>query len=135
MKLCDDVAVVAATRHARTRVVTLGVDGMVFRGAVKVSEVVTLKAAVNAAWRTSMEVGVRVDAENLDSDSARHTVTAYFTMVALDAQGTPIPVPPLAATDRLEMRRMREANIRRRIRLADSHELERLDATINLSRE
>ncbi len=134
MKLCDDVAVVAATRHARARVVTLAVDGMLFRSAVKVGEVLTLKSTVNAAWRTSMEVGVRVDAENLQGGETRHTLTAYFTMVALGANADPSEVPKLVPTDEEERRRMHDADIRRHIRLADSRELKRIRTGIDGAR-
>jgi acyl-CoA hydrolase len=130
MKLCDDVAVIAATRHARGRVVTLAVDGMLLRDPVRVGEVLTFKATVNAAWRTSMEVGVRVDAEHLHDDCTRHTLTAYFTMVALDESATPCSIPKLLPGTEEESRRMQEANVRRRIRLADSQELEILHTTL-----
>ena len=125
MKLCDDVAVIAASRHAETRVVTLAVDGLIFRSAVKVSNVLTLKAMVNAAWRTSMEVGVRVESEDVRCGQTCHTLTAYVTMVALDEDGRPTPVPELMPATADDERRSREANLRRRIRLADPAELDR----------
>lgn len=124
MKLCDDAAVIAACRHAATRVVTLAVDGLLFRNPVKVSNVVTLKAMVNAAWNTSMEVGVRVEAEDLMSGEHTHTLTAYLTMIALDVDGRPTEVPELKPTTVEEERRWQEANLRRRIRLADPAELQ-----------
>src|SRR3954447_8122846 len=83
MKLCDDAAVIAATRLAGGRVVTAAVDAMKFRSPVRVGDLVTLRSQVNAAWRTSMEVGVRVEAENVATGEVRHTCTAYLTMVAL----------------------------------------------------
>lgn len=125
MKLCDDVAVIAASRHAESRVVTLAVDGVLFRTPVKVSEVLTLKATVNSAWRTSMEVGVRVEAEDLRGGDRSHTLTAYVTMVALDDAGTPVAVPTLTPETAEDRRRWHEANLRRRIRLADPSELQR----------
>lgn len=125
MKLCDDAAVIAAARHAESRVVTLAVDGVLFRSPVKVGDVLTLKATVNAAWRTSMEVGVRVEAEGLRGGERRHTLTAYVTMVALDDDGRPARVPPLAPETPEDERRRREANLRRRIRLADPADLHR----------
>jgi acyl-CoA hydrolase len=132
MKLCDDVAVIAAARHAEGRVVTLAVDGMLFRSPVRVSDVVTLMATVNAAWRSSMEVGVRVEAEDLCGGQARHTLTAYFTLVALDHDGHPASVPPLVPGTAEDERRWREANVRRTIRLADPKELVRLHSTVPL---
>lgn len=127
MKLCDDVAVIASTRHAQSRVVTLAVDGMLFRDPVKVAEVLTLKATVNASWGSSMEVGVRVEADDLKGEAPRHTLTAYFTMVALNGRSEPRAVPQLMAESEQERRRMREANVRRQIRLADLADLKSLD--------
>lgn len=134
MKLCDDAAVIAASRHAQSRVVTLAIDGVLFRHPVKVGSVLTLKAMVNAAWRTSMEVGVRVEAEDPRRREAVHTLTAYVTMVALDEGGTAMPVPPLCPDCAEDSRRQREANLRRRIRLADPVDLhERLGAFVSRS--
>jgi acyl-CoA hydrolase len=93
---------------------------------------VTVKATVNAAWRTSMEVGVRVESENLRSAEVRHTSTAYLTMVALDDDGRPTPVPPLAPETPDEERRRREAQLRRDTRLAERDQIVRgreVDAT------
>ena len=87
MRLCDEVAGIAAIRHSGTRVVTAGMDRMTFIHPVYVGQLVTVKATVNAAWRTSMEVGVRVESENVRTGEVRHTSTAYLTMVALDDEG------------------------------------------------
>lgn len=125
MKLCDDVAVIAAARHAQSRVVTLAVDGLLFRSPVRVGDVLTLKGTVNAAWSTSMEVGVRVEAEDLHGGEPRHTLTAYVTMVARGDDGRSIKVPALTPVTTEEKRRWHEANLRRRIRLADPAELRR----------
>jgi acyl-CoA hydrolase len=119
MKLADEVAGLAAVKHSRMRVVTVGMDRMNFLYPIYVGELVTFSATVNAAWRTSMEVGVRVDAENPRTGKSRHTNTAYLTMVALDEQGNPTPVPAVAATSPTEKRRMREAELRRANRLAE----------------
>jgi acyl-CoA hydrolase len=89
MKLWDDVAVIAATRLAGGRVVTAAVDAMKFRSPVRVGDVITLRATVNTAWRTSMEVGVRVEAEHVPSGEVAHTCTAYLTMVALGQDEKP----------------------------------------------
>jgi acyl-CoA hydrolase len=78
---------------------------------------------VNAVWRTSMEVGVRVEAENPLTREVRHTSTAYLTMVALNDEGKPTPVPPLVAETELEQHRQREAETRRRNRLAERDEI------------
>jgi acyl-CoA hydrolase len=125
MKLCDEVAGLAAIKHSRLRVVTAGMDRMTFMEPIHVAELVTFTAAVNAAWRTSMEVGVRVDAEQPRDGTVRHTNTAYLTMVALDDDGRPTQVPPLVAESPDEERREREAQTRRRNRLAERDELQR----------
>jgi acyl-CoA hydrolase len=123
MKLADEVAGLAAIKHSRTRVVTAAMDRMTFRVPISIGELVTLKASVNGAWRTSMEVGVRVEAENPLTGERRHTNTAYLTMVALDAQGRPAPVPPLSTSTPTEERRAREAEIRRANRLAERDQM------------
>lgn len=126
MKLCDDVAVIAATRHAGGRIVTAAVDQLTFRSPVQVGDVVTLMATVNAAWRTSMEVGVRVEAEDVSSGARTHTCSAYVAMVALDDEGTPREIPPLVPATSEDERRHEEAQLRREIRLAAPGELRRV---------
>ena len=119
MFLCDEVAGIAAIRHTGTRVVTAGVDRMTFLEPVLVGQLVTFRATVNAAWRTSLEVGVRVEAEHVRTRDVRHVSTAYLTMVALDDDGRPTPVGPLEPETDAEHRRQREAELRRRNRLAE----------------
>jgi acyl-CoA hydrolase len=123
MKLCDEAAGVAAIKHSRCRVVTAAMDRMTFLQPVHVGELLTFSASVNAAWRTSMEIGVRVDAENPRTGEVRHTSTAYLTLVALDEEGSPTPVPPLRAETDDERRREAEAQLRRRNRLAEREEI------------
>ena len=125
MKLCDDAAAIAGTRLAGGRVVTAAVDGMRFRSPVHVGDVITLRSTVNAVWRTSMEVGVRVDSEDIRRGETRHTLTAYFTMVALDADEKALPLPPLSPATEVDERRHREACLRREVRLAKPGELRR----------
>jgi acyl-CoA hydrolase len=124
MYLCDEVAGIAAVRHSGTRVVTVAMDRMTFLHPVYVGHLVTVKATVNAAWNTSMEVGVRVEAENIRSGELTHTSTAYLTMVALDEDGRPAAVPPIAPENRDEERRAREAQLRRDNRLAERERIE-----------
>ena len=119
MRLCDEVAGIAAIRHCGRRVVTAGMDRMTFLHAVHVGQLVTVRATVNAAWRTSMEVGVRVESEDLRVGEVAHTSTAYLTMVALDDDGRPTPVPALAPETPHERRREQEAQLRRNNRLAE----------------
>jgi len=123
MKMCDEVAGIAALRHCGTRIVTAGMDRMAFVEPVHIGELLTCRACVNAVWKTSMEVGVRVEAENPRSGEARHTSTAYLTMVALDEHGKPTPVPPLEVSDENEERRQREAELRRQNRLAERDQI------------
>lgn len=123
LRLCDEAAGVAAARHARSRVVTAGVDRVSFLEPVYVGEVLTVHARVNAVWRTSTEVGVRVTAQPFDSSESRHVLSAYFTMVAVGADGAPTRIPRLPAAaidaDPEARRREREANLRRQGRLAE----------------
>jgi acyl-CoA hydrolase len=123
MKFCDEAAALAAIKHSRCRVVTVGMDRMNFLVPILIGELVTFSATVNAAWRTSMEVGVRVDAENPRTGESRQTNTAYLTMVALDDDGGPTPVPGLVAESPTEQRRMREAELRRANRLRERDEI------------
>jgi acyl-CoA hydrolase len=123
MKLCDEVAGIAAIRHCGNRVVTAGMDRMTFLHPVMVGDLVVFRATVNAAWRTSMEVGVRVESENVHTRELKHTSTAYLTMVALDDEGRPVEVPGIAAETEDERRREREAQLRRSNRLAEREQI------------
>ncbi len=123
MYLCDEVAGIAAIRHSGCRVVTAAVDRMIFLHPVLVGDLVTVRATVNAAWRTSMEVGVRVEREQVRTGELEHTSTAYLTMVALDEDRRPAPVPPLAPETPEEERRAREAQLRRDNRLAERDQI------------
>ena len=125
MKMVDEVAGVAAVRHCGTRVVTAALDRMTFTQPVYVGQLVTVKASVNAAWRTSMEVGVRVESENVRTGEVTHTSTAYLTMVALTEEGGPTPVPGVETTTDDETRREREAQMRRDNRLRERDEIKR----------
>jgi uncharacterized protein (TIGR00369 family) len=118
MRLIDDCAGAAAFRHARSRVVTAFVDELSFLAPVYVGDFVTAKATVNHVGRTSMEVGVRVEAENLLTGKVVHVSSAYVVFVAVDAGGTAMPLPPLIAETDEERRRMRAAEQRRAHRLA-----------------
>jgi acyl-CoA hydrolase len=124
MYLCDEVAGIAAVRHCGGRVVTVAMDRMTFLNPVYVGHLVTVKATVNAAWRSSMEVGVRVEAENIRSGEVMHTSTAYLTMVALDDEGKPTEVPGIEPQTPDEERRAREAQLRRDNRLSERERIE-----------
>jgi acyl-CoA hydrolase len=124
MHLCDEVAGIAAVRHSRSRVVTAAMDRMTFRHPVYVGQLVTVKATVNAAWRSSMEVGVRVESENVRTGELLHTSTAYLTMVALDDEGRPTDVPAILPETPDETQREREAQLRRDNRLGERQRIE-----------
>ena len=120
MRMCDEVAGIAAIRHCGVRVVTAGMDRMTFLDPVHIGQLVTVRATVNAAWRTSMEVGVRVEAEpwNVPDRTPVHVATAFLTFVAIDGDGKPREVPPLKLDCAEDERRFHEATIRRKHRLA-----------------
>jgi acyl-CoA hydrolase len=119
MKLVDDAAGVVAARHSRGRAVTVSMDEMVFLVPVHVGDLVRAKARINWAGRTSMEVGVRVEAERWDETTEpQHTSTAYLVYVGLDDAGKPREVPPLEVDGDTAARRFREAEIRRQSRLS-----------------
>jgi acyl-CoA hydrolase len=118
MHLVDLVGATTAMRHARTAVVTASVDQMTFFNPVHIGQLIILKAAVNRAFRTSMEVGVKVFSEDLMTGAVRHTSSAYLTFVALDKEGNRIPVPELVPETEEEKRRWQNADQRRQARLA-----------------
>jgi uncharacterized protein (TIGR00369 family) len=119
VKLIDEAAGVVASRHARSNVVTASIDRMEFHTPVFVGDLLTVTAGLNLAGRTSMEIGVRVEAENLITGEVRHAATAYLSYVALDTQGRPRTVPPLILETGEEKRRNQEAARRRETRLAE----------------
>jgi acyl-CoA hydrolase len=112
LKACDEAAGIAAGRHARRRVVTAAVDAMEFVAPAEIGEVLTCRAAVNATFGSSMEVGVRVEAEDLLTGEVRHTNSAYFVMVALDDDGDPVEVDDVTPSTGDERRRHAEARER-----------------------
>lgn len=118
VKLIDEVAGAAATRHARARVVTARIDELSFLAPVYVGNLVTARASVNHVGKTSMEVGVRVDAEDMLTGKVVHVASAYCVFVAIDEQGRPVALPPVNAETDEERRRMRAAEARRATRLS-----------------
>lgn len=119
MKLVDEAGAIAAMRHARRSVVTIVVDSMTFLEPVYVGDLVTLKAQVNWVGRSSLEVGVRVTAENVVEGTVSHTSSAHVVYVALDDAGRPASVPPLLVETDEEERRMAAAEARRERRLRE----------------
>jgi len=119
MKLIDTAGGVAATRHARAHVVTASIDRMDFHHPVYIGDFLTLKASVNFVGKTSMEIGVRVEAENPITGEKRHTGSAYLTFVALDANKRPIQLPSLILETDDDRHRNAEAAERRQMRLTE----------------
>jgi acyl-CoA hydrolase len=117
LSMVDRVAAVAAMRHAGRPCVTASIDRVDFRQPIYAGELVTCRARVNYVGRTSLEVGVTAEAENLLTGTRRHTNSCYLTFVAIDEQHDPVPVPPLQPESDDDRRRMREGEIRRRNRL------------------
>ncbi len=115
LRYIDLAAATAAMRHARCAVVTASIDRMDFRQAAHVGELVTFMASLNSVGTTSMEVGVRVEAENLYTGEKRHTASAYLTFIAVQ-DGQPRPVPPLVLENPTQIRRNEEAKLRRKMR-------------------
>ncbi|MGB8653365.1 MAG: acyl-CoA thioesterase [Candidatus Acidiferrales bacterium] len=121
MHLIDIAGALAASRHSNSHVVTASVDYLDFRFPIHVGEWIVLKSSINRVFSTSMEVGVKVFAENALTGERRHTSTAYVTFVALDSDHHPHPVPPLILETKEDHRRYRDAGDRRRVRLAMRH--------------
>ncbi|MBB5393436.1 MULTISPECIES: acyl-CoA thioesterase [unclassified Herbaspirillum] len=116
LKLLDQVAYACASRYAGQYVVTLSVDQVMFRQPIHVGELVTFMASVNHTGTSSMEIGVKVVAENIRTQETRHVNSCFFTMVAVDDQRKPIAVPPLRPFSREEKRRFEAAVLRKSLR-------------------
>jgi acyl-CoA hydrolase len=121
LKMLDQVAYACASRYAGCYVVTLSVDQVTFRQPIHVGELVTFLASVNYTGTSSMEIGIKVIAENIRTQVVRHANSCFFTMVAVDDGGKPTAVPPLAPQTPDEIRRFDDAKLRRQLR----QELER----------
>ena len=117
MAWIDIAAAVAASRHSRGTAVTASIDALSFHAPVRAGSVVILKASVNAVHNTSMEVGVRVEVEDVRTGALQHTASAYLTFVAVDERGQPRKVTPLLPQTEAELRRFRAASRRRQLRL------------------
>lgn len=116
LKLLDQVAYACASRYAAAYVVTLSVDQVMFRQPIHVGELVTFLAAVNHTGTSSMEIGIKVIAENIRTQAQRHVNSCFFTMVAVDDAGKPIPVPALSPATPDEHRRHAAATLRKTMR-------------------
>lgn len=125
LAMMDKAAAVAAIRHSRSSCVTASIDRVDFREPIHLGDLVVMKASVNFVGRTSMEVGVRVEAEDLQSGNRRHTNSCYLTFVAVDKNGRPIEVPQLTPESPDEVRRYEAAVERRRRRLEEKQQEEK----------
>ena len=119
LSMMDKTAAVAAYRHCRLNVVTASIDRVDFRESIYAGDLVVMKASVNYVGKTSMEIGVRVEAEELLTGHRRHTNSCYLTFVAVDKNGRPIAVPDVIAETPDEQRRHEAAAQRRKRRLEE----------------
>ncbi len=119
MKHIDNTAGIVASRHSSALAVTASLDRLDFHNPVYVGDLLRIQASVNYVGRTSMEIGVRIEAENFISGELRHTASAYLTFVALDKNGKPFPVPPIILESEADKRRNIEAQNRKEMRLAE----------------
>jgi acyl-CoA hydrolase len=116
LKLLDKVAYTCAMRFSGHYAVTLSVDNVLFKQPIHIGEMVTCLATINYTGRTSMEIGIKVISENIKEKTVRHTHTCYFTMVAMDENNKPVPVPQLELNDEEQIRRWNKALKRRQAR-------------------
>ena len=116
LKLLDQVAYTCAARYCKSYVVTAFLDSVFFKEPIKVGELVTFKAHINYVGRSSMEVGIKVIAEDIQTQTERHTNSCYFTMVAKDSEGKTIPVPRLTLETETETKRFKAAEMRKALR-------------------
>ena len=126
MSMMDKCAAIAALRHARLTVVTASIDRVDFREPIHVGDLVVMKASVNYVGTSSMEIGVRVEAEELLTGHRRHTNSCYLTFVAVDRNGRPVEVPALRPETPDEVRRFDAARKRRELRLEERRREESL---------
>ena len=117
LRAADHIAGVVAQKHTRKTCVTLLVDSVRFLAPARQGETLNFKTAVNRVWNTSLEIGVKVIAENYQTDETRHVLSAYFTFVAIDENGRPTAICPVTPETDEEKQRFEEAEIRRQLRL------------------
>ncbi|MGB1060684.1 MAG: acyl-CoA thioesterase, partial [Ketobacter sp.] len=126
MSLCDRVALVVSERHSGKVCVTASVDSFHFVAPAKDGDTLLISAAVNRTWSSSMEIGVRVDAENSFSGESKHIVSAYFTFVALGPDNKPCEIAEIEPQSEAEIRRYNGAQVRRDARLRTRENLKNM---------
>lgn len=117
MAKCDRISLVVAERHSGHICVTASVDSIHFMAPAKENDTLIFKVSVNRAWNSSMEIGVKVEAENSYTGENKHILSAYFTFVALDEDNKPASVPSIIIESKDQERRFQQASIRREARL------------------
>jgi len=133
LKFLDQIAYACASRYAGKYVVTLSVDQVMFLQPIHVGELVTFLAAVNHTGKTSMEVGIKVVAENIQTQETRHANSCFFTMVAVDDQRKPVAVAPIKPSNEVEARRYAAAEVRKKLRQELAKQFEALKAPTNIA--
>ncbi|MEY4341990.1 MAG: hypothetical protein RL541_1494 [Pseudomonadota bacterium] len=133
LKFLDQIAYACASRYAGRYVVTLSVDQVMFLQPIHVGELVTFLAAVNHTGKTSMEVGIKVVAENIQTQEMRHANSCFFTMVAVDDQRKPVAVAPIKPSNEVEARRYAAAEVRKKLRQEFAKQFEALKVPKNMA--
>ncbi|MBC8109357.1 MAG: acyl-CoA thioesterase [Anaerolineae bacterium] len=118
MEMADEVAAIVAKRHSGVTCVTLGIDSVRFLAPARHGDILIFKAAVNRVWRTSMEVGMKILADDFHTMQRKHIVSAYFTFVGVDANMKPVELPQVIPQTDEEKRRFEQADERRKARMA-----------------
>ncbi len=131
LKFLDQVAYACASRYSGKYVVTMAVDYVQFKAPIYVGELVTFMASVNFTGNTSMEVGIKVVAENVRMKSVRHTNSCYFTMIAVDENGKPSPVKPLILSNETDKLRFELAKTRKEMRVEFAKKHDNLHSEIS----
>jgi acyl-CoA hydrolase len=126
LRLMDQVAYACAAKYSHRYVLTLSVNEVLFKKPVRVGDLVTCKASVNYVGRSSMEIGIRVESENLTTGDVVHTNSSYFTMIAVDENMKPVTVQPLELKTEDQKRRFKQAELRRKLRSQFEKEHKRL---------
>ncbi|MGO1343288.1 acyl-CoA thioesterase [Chromohalobacter japonicus] len=135
LKKLDEVAYACASRYSGSYVVTLSVDQVRFKQPIHVGELVTFLASVNYVGHSSMEIGIKIIAESIQDRVIRHTNSCYLTMVAVDGEGHPNPVPQLQLDTPLQKLRFEKAKLRKQVRKQEEQEEQRAQAHLNETRE